>query len=84
MKKPIVHVTDHAVLRYLERVVGFDIEAIRREIGKKVDAVRAETGARGVISDGFVYRIEGDRVVTVMEHNRPDIRFGRARGQRDD
>lgn len=31
-KTPKVHVTDHAVVRYLERVVGIDVEDIRRRI----------------------------------------------------
>lgn len=31
-KQPKVRVTDHAVVRYLERVVGIDVEDIRRRI----------------------------------------------------
>ena len=37
MKKP-VWVTDHALVRVLERVGGFEIERLRREIAKKVQA----------------------------------------------
>jgi len=42
VKKPLAHVTDHAVLRYLERVKGVDIDAVRDELGRVVD--RATTG----------------------------------------
>ena len=52
MKKPLHHVTDHAVIRYLELVEGVDIEAIRREIGRVADR-GIEAGANGVISAGF-------------------------------
>lgn len=30
--RPVVRVTDHAVVRYLQRVYGLDVEAIRAEI----------------------------------------------------
>lgn len=69
MKKPRHPVSDHAVLRYLERVEGVDIEAIRREIGRRADR-GIEAGACGVVSGGFVYRIEAGVVVTVLHHNR--------------
>jgi len=71
MKKPLHPVTDHAVLRYLERVEGIDIEAVRRTIGRTVDrAVRM--GACGVQAGGVTYRLEGGVVVTVLETNRPE------------
>lgn len=79
MKKPRTHVTDHAVLRYLERVRGLDIEALRREIGARVDRACA-AGASGVQIDGFTYQIAHDggvpTVVTLTHTNRPDIRTG--------
>jgi hypothetical protein len=71
MKKPRHPVTDHAVIRYLERVQGVDIEAIRREIGRVADK-GIEAGAGGVISGGFVYRIAAGVVVTVLHHNRAE------------
>ena len=71
MKKPRHIVTDHAVLRYLERVEGVDIEAIRREIGRRADRAIG-IGASGVVCEGFVYRIIGGRVVSVMRQHRPE------------
>lgn len=62
-RKP-VNVTDHAVLRYLERVLGFKIEKVRAHIGAKTqDAHRA--GASAVIHGGFSYKIVNGHVVTV-------------------
>ena len=83
MKKSRVTVSDHAVLRYLERALGIDAEAVRRQIGKKVDAVMME-GASGVVMDGITFRIVNGVVVTVMHRSRPDPRLGRQRRDRDD
>lgn len=76
MKKPRHHVTDHAVLQYLKRVNGVDIEAVRCEIGRKIDKA-AEMGACGVVVDGARFVIENGVVVTVTIKNRPDISKGR-------
>lgn len=84
MKKPLTPVTDHAVICYLERVMGMDIEAIRREIGRRVDLAQDHPGATGVVVDGFSYKIRKGSVVTVLECNRPDIRCGRQRRERAD
>ena len=84
MKKSLHRVSDHAVLRYLERCKGVDVENVRRELGRKVDdAVRR--GASGLISDGFVFKLSPvGTVITVQEQNRPDLRTGRVRkGERE-
>jgi N6-adenosine-specific RNA methylase IME4 len=38
MKRARVRISDHAVLRYLERVGGFSIEELRRELSQRVSA----------------------------------------------
>jgi len=43
----MMRVTDHAVLRYMERVQGFDVEAVRQHIARSC-AVVSVTPARGV------------------------------------
>jgi len=64
MKRLPVPVSDHAVIRYLERVAGFDVEAVRDEIRRKVEpAVRA--GACALNSEGYRYLIADGVVVTV-------------------
>ena len=74
MKKPIP-VTDHAVLRYLERVAGVDVEAIRNRIHDQIKGPLA-ANASGVISNGIAYRIAGGKVTTIwieQEHIKPLI-----------
>jgi hypothetical protein len=55
-----LRVSDHAVLRYLERVGGFDIERLRSEIAARV-AVLRKADSLYVRLDGvsFVIRDEG-------------------------
>lgn len=59
-------VTDHAVLRYIERVLGFDVDAIRTRIMSKTvrDAIRSRAGA--VTIDGYRYEIKAGAVVTII------------------
>lgn len=83
MKKSAVNVSDHALIRYLERVVGIDVELHRRQMGVAIDKVMLE-GACGVVIAGFDYRIAGETVTTVLEARRPDRRTGRQRRDRDD
>lgn len=44
----ILHITDHAVLRYLERVHGVDIGAVRERIGAAVDTAAGAAERLGV------------------------------------
>lgn len=76
MKKPLIRVSDHAVLRWLERVKGMDIEAIRSEIGQRVDLALEHPGASGVVSGGYVYKLRGDVVTTIMPQSQRDKRTG--------
>lgn len=61
-----LRVTDHAVLRYLERVGGFDIQKLRSEMTRRITDARVP-GAPYVQLDGisFVIRAGEDcEVVT--------------------
>ncbi len=65
-----VRVSDRALIRYLERADGFEIEKLRREIEKKVHR-SAPTGASGLVVDGVTFVIvdnaaAGERVVTTV------------------
>jgi hypothetical protein len=80
MKKPLAHVTDHAVLRHLERVLGVDVEAIRRELGHKVDAA-VEAGAVATVSEGIRYILIEDRLVSCVPVKSTPVR-GRAMRRR--
>lgn len=64
----MAYVSDHAVLRYLERVCGIDIEAVRRELTVGVIDPAAVFGCGTVIlGDGTRLRLQGDVVSTVLE-----------------
>lgn len=68
MKKPVHTISDHAVLRYLERVKGMDIAGLREDIGRRVDR-GVSLGASAVVIDGFVFQIVNKVVVTVFRKN---------------
>ncbi len=61
-----VRVTDHAVLRYLERVHGIDVPAARARIGIICSPAVAQ-GAVAIQSDGHFFIVKQDAVVTVLE-----------------
>lgn len=74
MKKPLHPVSDHAVLRYLERRHGLDVESVRRELGHRVEAAcEGQSGMSAAVIDGmrFVISAEGV-VVTAMHKNLPE------------
>ena len=52
MSKLRVDVSDHAVLRYLQRVGGFDIEALRASIAKRISGHVISTPMT-VVLDGY-------------------------------
>lgn len=85
MKKPLAYVTDHAVLRHLERVQGIDIEAVRRELGFKVDAA-IEAGGAAAVSDGIRYVLIEDRLVSCVpvKGTPPHGRSNRRRARPED
>lgn len=69
-----VSVSDHAVLRYLERKLRIDVEALRDDI-RTVCLRGAEAEADTVVHDGvrFVLRHRGDgvsRVCTTLHYRR--------------
>mgnify|MGYP001591326081 CR=1 FL=1 len=66
-----INVTDHALVRYLERVHGVDVEtfreALRAEISPSAVAVGAAVGGYYAVKrGGYTYVCHGTRVVTVM------------------
>jgi hypothetical protein len=77
-----LRVTDHAVLRYLERVRGLDVEAIRQHIAK-VCAGPAAMGASAVRAEGVKFCISSTTktVMTVAPDNQQPSNTQRARVQ---
>ncbi|MEJ0012827.1 MAG: hypothetical protein WDM94_09415 [Bauldia sp.] len=60
-----VMVSDHALLRYLERVKGVDIESARAEV-IAITGVAAALGAPTAVRDGHAYVIKNYTVTTVL------------------
>lgn len=62
MTKNLPTVTDHALVRWLERVHGVDVELFRRQIAEKCAGL---TTARAVRVGGFSYVMRDGVVITV-------------------
>ncbi|MFN3858396.1 MAG: hypothetical protein ACK4RV_11680 [Caulobacter sp.] len=60
-------VSDHAVVRFLERAQGFPIELIRQSILRDEVVGALALGATSVTVDGLTYRLAEDRVVNVLK-----------------
>jgi hypothetical protein len=64
------HVSDHAVLRYLERAHGLDVEAVRAHLaGHTINAQRL--GASAVVIGKVKLVIDAGVVVTTVMANWP-------------
>ena len=59
-------VTDHALVRYLERVAGLDLDPYRHHIASLVNEAAA-AGAATITIDGYVYTLQGTFVTTVLD-----------------
>lgn len=64
-----VIITEHALVRYLERVVGFDFSGYRDTLARRVD-VQLSRNARkreaSVEIDGHTFVVDHGRIVTVL------------------
>jgi uncharacterized protein with PIN domain len=64
-------ISDHAVLRFLERVKGIDIEAVRAEMTSPALEAAAAFGCDTVIlGTGHRMKLNGDVVATVLPKRR--------------
>ena len=61
-----ISVSDHAVVRYLERRYGFDFEDVRDEILTPAVRSAVNAGATGVSVEGGTFKIQGRTIVTYM------------------
>ncbi|MBL4940355.1 MAG: hypothetical protein JKY81_01680 [Colwellia sp.] len=64
-KKP--RVSDHAVIRFLERHYGFDFEKQRGELMTSTVKAAMQLGATRVKCHGYKLVLEGNTVVTVID-----------------
>lgn len=69
-------VSDHALLRFLQRTGTMDVEGLRASLGQSL--ARAHTAARRVSLadylikvDGLIFVVRGEAVTTVLEDTSP-------------
>lgn len=67
MSKPANNVTDHALVRYLERVKGFRFERERQAIRDVCKGIQNGT----VKAHGCLFEITDGRVITIAPDNGP-------------
>lgn len=81
-----VHISDHALLRYLERILEIDIDAIRARLSHEIKTA-AMLGAKKYTSAGATFVLEktqaGDiTVVTVMTEKMRSSSHGQRKATR--
>lgn len=67
-----LRVTDHALVRFLDRAAGLDAEGLRRQIAASLERAARVAGtlqAREyrILVDGLEYRVADGRVVTIID-----------------
>lgn len=65
MTQPVIIVSDHCLIHYLERVLKLDLTRHRAEIERACRTAAGGTGRRRVEKAGFVYMLQGNYVTTV-------------------
>lgn len=70
-------VSDHAMVRYLERVIGIDVAGHRRDLEARLTQA-VDLGASALISDGQRYVLIGEVLITVTPAHR-DTRLPKMR-----
>ena len=63
-------ISDHALIRYLERVKGFDLDVFRKEILTKKRISEINGGCKGLKMGKFRFKIRNKVVVTVLKSER--------------
>lgn len=64
-------ITEHAVVRYMERKYGADFSIVREEMMTPGLRAAIDNGAAKYVHDGFEFVIAGKRVVTVKPVKAP-------------
>lgn len=77
MAKEPFRVTDHALIRYLERAMGLNIEIVRQHI-EGICKGPAAVGAVSVRSEGVRFEIRNNTVLTVAPDRANPSNTGRA------
>lgn len=80
-------ITDHALVRFVERAGGLEIEQLRADLSESLerayDTARAISASDFLIRvDGLLYVVRGDAVVSVID-DRNATQHGRKLARRD-
>lgn len=76
-KRPrYIAVTDHALIRFMQRAGGVEMEVVRAQLAQALNRARnaADSISGGnykIVADGLVYVIKNDTVVTVLHEHPP-------------
>lgn len=67
----MIRVSDHALLRFLDRAAGFDVEGLRSALEMSLDRAHAAAAELGVLNyairvEGNTYIVRGTTVTTVI------------------
>ncbi len=60
-------VTDHALVRYIERVLGHDVESYKKAILTEPIKSAMRAGASSIKVDGVKYYLDGHAITTVYK-----------------
>ena len=66
MKKGELKVTEHAMLRYFERILGFDLEAIEEKILEPISEAQKKLGSGTYGCQDFKVVIKENTIITVI------------------
>ena len=80
---PAVIVTDHALLRWLERVYGIDMKFFRNCVASEAQAL-ADVGACGGYVGDQWFVLDGPTLVTVLPERPREAQRGRSFRKRDE
>jgi hypothetical protein len=75
--KPMI--TDHALLRYIERVLGVDVAGLRAEILNPNVIAAIAGGASSITKDGVKFVVKGNALVTVIDAKTPQRKVQKSR-----
>jgi hypothetical protein len=72
----MIRVSDHALVRFLERSGAAEVEPLKQAIAASLDRARRAAGELGrdsfvVVADGLRYIVEDGVLVTVLDQRRP-------------
>lgn len=78
--KPKPTISEHALLRFIERVLGFDVESIRRRVMTEGVVSAMEKGATAVTIEGVRFIVRNNTIVTTVD--KPDRKKMQKQGRR--